>query len=120
MKRILLASALFILSTPAFALDLTQQITLIDGKPILGQDGKPQPMTVGDIIKNTLLVTPGDLKEDEKKRRFWLALKIGDKKEITFTPQELTEIEDVLWKYQSILVAGQVVRMIDPTSVPKQ
>ena len=124
MKR--LAFALFLSATlvvPALALDLDHQITLIDGKPILDQAGKPQPMVLGDILKNTLLITDQQMTKEVKNYHFWLAVKIGKaqeehKKDFTLTTQELADVEDALWKYQSILVAGQAIKLIDPSFQP--
>lgn len=118
MKRLLLALTLFAIVTPALAVDLTQRVTNVDGKPIVDAANKDVGPVLSDVLKATLLVTDQAMTKDDKVKNFDLALKIGLNKNITFTPQELTHIEDMLWKYQSTLVAGQTVRLIDPTFAP--
>lgn len=121
MKKTLLAlafAASMFAAAPAGAVDLTAEVKQLDGSSLLNQQGQPDPKTVGQLISMTLLLTDQNTTPTEKNKRFWLALKVHDKKEVTFSPEDLTEIKAVLFKYQSTLVAGQVIRLIDPTFGP--
>jgi hypothetical protein len=113
-------------AAPAFAVDLKTNITQLDGKPLIGADGKETPFPVATALENSLLFTTERTPSDVKAKRFQIATKIAivmtsnaSDKEITFTPQELTEIETALWENQTTLVAGQTIRIIDPSSVQK-
>jgi len=127
LRSILAASILTLaLAAPAFAVDLNAQVTQLNGKPLIGADGKDTAFPIGTALENSLLFTTDRMTSDVKAKRFNIAAKIAvimassaTDKEITFTPQELTEIETALWENQTTLVAGQVIRIIDPTSVPK-
>lgn len=116
------ALAAVLCCSPAGAVDVTQQITQLDGKPLLDQAGKPTEVTLGNVVKNSLLYTDQSTKPDDKKKRFWLALKVGDaeekKKDLVLAPWEITEIEKCLGENQSTLIAGQASKMIDPTFQP--
>lgn len=115
----LMLAALAALTTSAAAVDLTTPITQFNGQPLTNAQGLPEPITLGKIISDTLLITDGNVTAAEKNKRFWLALKVHGKKDATFSPEELVLIKDVLGKYQTILIAGQAIRVLDPTSIPK-
>jgi hypothetical protein len=125
MKQFVLSAlAGFAMCGTAFATDLSTQITQLDGKPLIGQDGKDVPFPVGDAIKNALLVTNERTLPDVKAKRFQIAVKVAiamtsPSSDITFKPEEIVEIEKALWENQSTLVAGQAVRIIDATSFSK-
>lgn len=110
--------------TPAGAVDVTQQVTQLDGKPLTDMAGKPVEMTLGNVVKNSLLYTDQATRPEDKKKRFWLALKVGEaeekKKDLVLAPWEITEIEKCLGENQSTLIAGQASRMIDPTFQPSK
>lgn len=114
--------AVVAMTCSAEAVDWSQQITQLDGKPLLDQAGKPTEVTLGNVVKNSLLYTDQSTKPDDKKKRFWLALKVGDaeekKKDLVLAPWEITEIEKCLGENQSTLIAGQASKMIDPTFQP--
>jgi hypothetical protein len=103
------------------AVNLQAQITQLNGKPLLDEKtGKDFPLSLGDVVKSALLTTDTQTPPAEKDKRFWLAVKVNGAKEMTFTPEELVTIKELIYKYQSILVAGQAVRLLDPTSIPKK
>jgi len=125
LKKLLLGTAIAAaLSFQAAALDMTEQVTQLDGKPLIGADGKAADISIGTIIKNSLLYTDMQTKPDTKNKRFWIAVKVGEaeqkKTDLVLTPAEITEIETSLKENQSILIYGQVSRMIDPTFKPPQ
>ena len=119
-----LAYALFFLAlglTPAFAVDLNTQITQLNGQPLLDQNGKPaENFTLGAALTGSLLYTDQSTKPDVKMRRFRLALRINEAetshKNIDFTPEEVVDMKEAVLATQTILVAGQVIKIIDPTS----
>lgn len=124
MKRLAFAIAtIFVLASPAMAVDPTTQLVQLNGDPLVGPDGKPISFMVGEAIKNALLYTDQTTRPDVKNKRFWLAVKVNDamaaKKDLSFTPEEIVEIKDALNASQSILIAGETIRIIDPTSIPK-
>lgn len=119
LRKFLVTLTLMIAATPALAVDLTAQITQLNGKPLSGPDGKPLPMSLGDVIENSLLTTEQSTTPTDKNKHFWLAFKVHDKKSVNFTTDELVEIKDAIGKYNSALVAGQAIRILDPTSIPK-
>jgi len=120
LKALMIAALTAASITTAGAVDLTTPITQFDGKPLVTADGKPDPHTLGRVIADTLIITEQGLAAADKTKRYWLAHKIYGKTEVTFTPEELVLIKEVLFKYQSILVAGQAVRLLDPSFKPSK
>lgn len=125
MRMSIFVTALAVIASPAIAFDLNKNITQLNGRLLTDQFGKETvQMTVADAIVNALLTTDQNTKPEDKGKRFWLAIKIREaaekKKDPLLTPQEITEIETDLDKYQSILVAGQVKREIDPSFTPEE
>jgi hypothetical protein len=125
-RKIAIAAAIILAPLPALAVDLNAQITQLDGKPLIGPDGKDYPFPLGTALENSLLATTAAMSPEVKTTRFRIAAKIAvamassnKDQEITFTPQELTEIEKSLWENQPTLIAGQAIRIIDPTSATK-
>lgn len=124
MKKLLLAAAvLAIAAGPALAIDLNKNITQLNGHLLTDAAGNETiKKTVANAITNVLLTTEAQTPPADKAKRFWLADKVHkwaeEKTAPTFTPQELAEIEADLDKYESILVAGQVKREIDPSFAP--
>ena len=119
LRKTMIVLALLTIASPAFAVDLTAQITQLNGKPLSGPDGKALPMSLGEVIENSLLTTEQSTTPADKNKHFWLAFKVHDKKAMDFTTDELVEIKEAIGKYNSALVAGQAIRILDPTSIPK-
>lgn len=126
MKRITLlalaaASALAIAS-PARAVDFTQQLTEIDGKPVVDKDGKPVDAQLGKFARDALLaVFPDEQNLDPAKKfeRWRIVLKIVDKdgkflKDPLLTPEELAIIKTVVGKAYPTSIVGQAWEMLDP------
>ena len=123
MKKLILTAAFLAIAGPALAIDLNKNITQLNGHLLTDQSGKETvQLTIADAIVGALLTTDQQTAPADKGKRFWLAMKVRkwaeEKKEPTFSPQDIAEIETDLDKYQSILVAGQVKREIDPTFTP--
>jgi hypothetical protein len=121
MRRLLLA-AIFLVGAAgaAMAVDFSQIVKTFDGKDFTNPDGTPAPQVLGTIVENSLAQsTPNDTIA-EKQSRFWLMLKIHEHaKNPDLSSEDLSVIKKAIGTYQPIAIMGQALRLIDPTSVPK-
>lgn len=120
MKFAILAAAL-LFAPAAYALDFTSPLTDITGKPIPNCDTS-QPcgkvLTLGDAAAIAMLApdaqnapqTPGD----EKVKRFQLALKVHDAKDVKLTAEETTLIKAQIAKVYPPLIVGRSWELLDP------
>lgn len=86
MRRIVFL--LLLASSPAFALDFTQPLAGLDGKPLL-TDGRP--LTLGDAAVTALMAVAQDergVDGAEKFKRYQLATKVYGAKDATLTLDE--------------------------------
>jgi hypothetical protein len=121
-RRLLLPSLVAFLITPAWALDFTAQLKQLDGSAFVDPSGKEAPVTLGTIAEISLLTTYPDeqnLSGEEKTKRFSLALKIHEKKEVPLTADEITLIKKLIAKNYNALITGRAWELLDPASVPK-
>ena len=68
--------AVALAATPALAVDFTQSLTALDGKPLIGQDGKPTSMTLGQVAEDALTASYPDeqnISGAEKTKRYVIA-----------------------------------------------
>ena len=103
------------------AIDLTQVIKDLEGKPLADssdKDGKPIPITLGDAIVKAL---EANLPEDAnaaglaKFERDALALRVYKHNSVTLTADEVTMIKERVGRYGSTRLVGVVWRMLDPS-----
>lgn len=98
--------------------DLTPVIKGLDGKDIIGSDGKAIVMTMETAVTNALLSAPA-ANEEEKGQNFKLAIRVmGLAKSYTATPDEIVRIRKALAATQPTLFFGTVMNAIDPTFSP--
>ena len=119
MKKTILAAAFSLaLIAPAFAIDFSAEIKTFDGKSFTDQSGAPSPVILGNVIESMLLNPPQGTAEDEKKRRFWLSLKLHEhRKDPDLTNDELKMVRKAAFEYPVLSVAGQAARLVDPEFV---
>lgn len=108
---------------PANALDFTQPILQLDGSPIQGADGKPQPdYTLEKVAEQALLGRFQDESSalgDEMTKRYDLAQRIyNHKADVTLSVEELSLVKRLIGKAFPPLIVGQAWHMLDP-SLPK-
>lgn len=111
--------ALVALTVSASALDFTQVLKDLDGKPIKNDD---KELTLGEAATIALLAPFQDeqAKGDTKAKRFLLAIKVRQAKDAKLTAEEVKEIKDVVAKAFAPLVVGRVWEIIDPASMEKK
>ena len=121
MRRLLLATTFLICAAgSALAIDFNQEIKSFDDKTFIDQNGAPAPQILGTIAENTLLNPPNGTGDDEKKKRFWLALKLHEhRKDPDLTIEELALLKKSFAENPSLAIMGQGMRLIDPNFVPK-
>jgi hypothetical protein len=130
----MIAAACFVLVVTcanAFAIDFSTPLHQLDGSEFLGQDGKPAPITLGDVCEVALLASYKDEGDDivsgkikiedfnkEKARRFGLAKKIhtanGD---LQVTTDDIALLKKLIGKSYNALIMGQAWELLDPASV---
>ncbi len=121
MKKLILAAViLLVISPPARAIDFGQQLTQLDGSPFTEADGvtpEKAPTTVRKVCVNALLASYPDestLSGEIKLARFKLAKKIADSRgDLELTIDEASLLKGLILKGMPIVVAGQVVPMIE-------
>lgn len=120
-----ITAALLALSVPAYAADFSAPILMIDGKTPMreSQDEKSPVLTLAIVAENALLASYQDetnLSGEEKLKRFRLAEKIASQKgDITLTAEEIALIKKLVAKAYNPLIVGDMVKAIDPASMPK-
>ena len=121
MKRTILATAFLLAGiTAAAAVDFSQTIRGLDGKPIPTSDTDKTPVTLGSIAE-VALIQPGGtetLTPEEKSRRFFLALKIHEGKGDRLSVEEIALVKKVIGAVYGPLVYGRAVELLDPGSAP--
>jgi hypothetical protein len=108
-------------------IDVTQQLTELDGTPMVtgkqvcqmcGQPvGKTEPMTVRVAAVRALSVTFRDeqgLTGEDRVARFHLALKITDDDEPNLTVEEIALVKKLVGKMGGNVVAGRMWAILDP------
>jgi hypothetical protein len=105
----------------ARATDFKTPIRNLDGTTIPISTTDPTPITLGKICEDALLANnlPGDtMAADDKRARFWLALKIHEGKE-PLSIDDISLIKKVVALAYGPLVVGRVSELLDPVSRPK-
>ena len=126
----LLAAATFALASPAGAVDLSQQFMDQDGhthvmdelarEPSASCDGKHGDpcLTLGKVLYHALLqpyADEGNLSGEDKFKRGELAMRMLNKKEVAFSPQDVILLKTVIGKMYSPLIVVQAYKMLDPS-----
>ena len=109
-------------ASPAMALDFTQPITTLDGKPFKDPSGQVSDITLAVIAENALLQAYSDetnLSGEDKIKRYALARKIEDNKKVDLSAEEIALLKKLIAKSYNPLITGQSWHMLDPASVPK-
>lgn len=103
----------------AHAIDFTQVLKDLDGKPIRHEGLE---LAVGEAASIALLAPFQDeqTKLGQKTRRFLLAIKVRQGNDAKLTADEVKEIKDVVEKAFAPLVVGRVWEVIDPASMEKK
>lgn len=118
MRTLLLAAALAVAATPAFAIDFTQEIKQINGQPFIGPDGKPKIETLEAAADDALLTDYRDepnLSKADKLKRYAIAEKIHkDPKNAQLSADEIATVEQLVSKAFNPWIVGEVIRLIDP------
>lgn len=103
-------------------INFTQEITSLDGKPIMAPasptDPKTQPVTLGDVCVNALETMMQDDAKLTGKDKFdmdLLARKIYKQKSASLSPEEIKLIKDRIGKIYSATIVGPAWRMLDET-----
>lgn len=126
--RIAAIVSLFLaLASPSYAIDFSVVITDLKNEPLTERsaDGKPNPITLGQLCSNALLATYEDersLPAHEKIKRFKLALKLNDAngnpaKDVSLTTEEIAAISKLSAKLYSPLAVGKILQIIDPEAL---
>ena len=107
------------LSVAASAIDFTEVLKDLDGKPIKHESGE---LTLGEAATIALLAPYQDeqAKGDTKAKRFLLAIKVRQATDVKLTAEEVKEIKDVVAKAFAPLVVGRVWEIIDPAAMEKK
>jgi hypothetical protein len=116
MKYAVIASVILTaVCTNAFAVDFSQEVRTFDDKSFTNQSGTPTPVILGDVVEAMLLNPPNGTADDEKRKRFFLALKIHDhRKDPLLTNDELKLVRKAAFDYPVLSIAGQSARLVDP------
>lgn len=124
MRTMLLALIMIAVASLADAagIDFTVKLYQLDGKPFTDQAGKPVETTLGGVCEVALLSPYPDepnLSGEDKVKRFSLAVKIRDKKDVSLAAEEIALIKKLVAKAFPPLYVGLVWQLLDPASVPK-
>jgi len=103
----------------ADTIDFTQQLTGIDGKPLMNGDAKtPVPMTLGDAA---VLALESQIEEDRtttgdaKFKQDELARKIYKNAKASLTVEEIASIKTRIGKVFPPMTVGAAWRLLDPS-----
>lgn len=109
------------LATPALAADFTAPILDFDNGPAsacpASEPACGKVLTLSDVSVASLMgVFPDerDLNGDEKVKRFALAMRVRNAKDITLTAEEISLLKRLIGKSYGPLVVGRAWPMIDP------
>jgi hypothetical protein len=119
--KILAIALVAALSTSALAADFKTPIRNLDGTTIPASNTDPTPVTLGKVCEDALLANnlPGDtMGPDDKRARFWLALKVHEAKE-ALSADDVALIKKVVALAYGPLVVGRVSELLDPASKPR-
>ncbi len=97
-------------------IDFTQTPKDLNGKPFILETGKPNA-TLSDICiyaLTSLVQTDSNMNGQEKFKLYQLAEKIKDKKTVSLTAEEVTQLKDRVGKVFPPSVVGAVWKIIDP------
>ncbi len=117
------AIALVLLAAPlnsALAIDFKAPILQLDGTPVTISPTDQGRLTLQRVCEDALIANnlPGDSADPkEKGRRFWIAQKIHDGKELT--AEEVTMTLKIIGLAYGPLIIGRATEMLDPAAVPK-
>lgn len=120
MKRLAFSVAvLCALSAPAIALDFTKPIAGLDGKPI-AQCPADKPdcgvvLTLSQVATTALTLQP-NVPPGDKFKRFVLAQKIYEAKDVSLKAEEIALIKEAVAATMTPVVVGRVYEAIDPES----
>jgi len=115
--------AVILISAPALAIDFTAPMVDLDGNPFTNDKGQPVGATLGSVAENALLAAypdEGSLPGEEKVKRFVLARKIHEAKNVELSAEDVALIKKLIAKdFAGSLVTGEAWSLLDPASVPK-
>jgi len=93
-------------------IDLTTKLTTLKGEPIKTDNG--EIVTLTDVLTNSLLVDKPSTQVKEMLKKFSLATKISNAKDVVeITAEEATMIKELLPIAYKTLVVGQVWSLLD-------
>ncbi len=116
---LVIGSALLV-SSAAWAIDLTKPVKTIDGEDFTDQTGRPLPLTLARVIEGALYNDIAS-NEDTKTKNYWLAVEVHNHAaDFSFTPDQIIQIRKSLANTQTTAIFGQVMSSIDPTWAPKK
>ncbi len=119
-SALVLAALVAVWSSSASAIDFTQILTDLDGKPVKNSEIE---VTLGAAATHALLTPFPDeqnLSGEEKVKRFLLATKVREAKDVKLTIDELNMIKKLVGKAYAPLLVGRIWEIIDPASVEKK
>lgn len=104
-------------------LDVTRQLTNLDGTPLVqpgtrcptcGHVIDPEPVTLRGVATTSLLAATRDqVPGEEKARRWTLAMRIQQEDAPDLKVEELALIKEMVGKVQPPLTVGQVWQLLD-------
>lgn len=116
---LVLVLGVLLVSTVA-AIDFTVVLTDLDGKPITTEaQGKGETVTLGKAAATALLMSFPDeqnLDGAEKVKRFGLAVKIREAKDVALSAEDVALVKKVIAKTYGALIVGRAWPLLDPTS----
>lgn len=118
MNRFLVSAALCLaLAAPAAALDFTKPIIGLDGKPIV--QCPPEKPACGEVLTLSLVATSAltlqpNLQPGDKFKRFSLAQKIFEAKDVALKAEEIALIKEAVAATMTPIVVGRVYEAVDP------
>lgn len=121
MKFLMVAGISLLFSTGAFATDFTTALRDLDGNPLPNcPDGSKcgRVLTLGDVSALAMLASDDphgpQTTGDEKVRRFELALKVRDIKDVHLTAEEISLLKAQIARDFPPLVVGRAWAILDP------
>ena len=120
MRRIILATAIIAASiSAASAVDFNSPIRALDGTPIPISETDKTPVTLGNILETALIATVAGESptSEEKAKRFFLAVKIHDRKG-DLTSDEIALVKKLVGQIYGPIFVGRVTELLDPAAVP--
>lgn len=90
-----------------------------EGNPVLEKNSQ-EPITIKDVFLTSLNATLGNemIPAETKNRIYQISIKIYDKKEADFTPEQLTLIKERVGLIYSPMIYGYICEIIDGNGTP--